>query len=84
MDNQFYCEKMKELLKDETTYKEIGEIIDATVHHKIKALTEKHSSELTSKEIDEYRISNMYSLPKIHKSQEIKDKLKDTQQIVLQ
>ena len=52
MDKQFYCEKMEELLKDETTYKEIGENIDATVHRKIKALTDKHSSELTSKEID--------------------------------
>ena len=77
MDNQFYCEKMEELLKDETTYKENGENIDTTVLHKIKALTEKHLSELTSKEIDEYRISNMYSLPKIHRSQEIKDKLKE-------
>ena len=81
MDKQFYCEKMEELLKDETTYKEIGENIDATVHRKIKALTDKHSSELTSKEIDyltnfEYRTSNMYGLPKIHKSQEIKDKVK--------
>ena len=25
MDKQFYCEKMEEPLKDETTYKEIGE-----------------------------------------------------------
>ena len=82
MDKQFYCEKMEELLKDETTYKEIGENIIATVHRKIKALTDKHSSELTSKEIDyltnfEYRTSNMYGLPKIHKSQEIKDKVKE-------
>ena len=82
MGKQFYCEKMEELLKDETTYKEIGENIDATVHRKIKALTEKHSSELTSKEIDyltnfEYRMSNIYGLPKIHKSQEIKEKVKE-------
>ena len=33
-------------------YKEIGENIHATVHRKIKVLTDKHSSELTSKEID--------------------------------
>ena len=73
---------MEELLKDETAYKEFGENIDVTVHRKIKALTEKHSSELTSEEIDylthsEYRISNMYGLPYIHKSKEIKDKVKE-------
>ena len=72
MDKQFY-RKMEELLKDETTYKEIEKNIDAIVHHKIKALAEKHLSELTSIEIDyltnfEYRISNMYDPPKIHKS----------------
>ena len=82
MDKQFYCEKMEKLLKDETTYKEIGENIDATVHRKTKALIDKHSFELTSKEIDyltnfEYRTSNMYGLPKIHKSQEVKDKVKE-------
>ena len=63
-------------------YKEIGESIHATVHRKIKALTDKHSSELTSKEIDyltnfEYRTNNMYGLPKIHKLQEIKNKVKE-------
>ena len=83
LDNQFYKEKMMEILNDKNTYKELDKNIDSSIMNKIKKLTKEHETELTKKEIKyltdfKYQSSQLYGLPKIHKSDTINKKIKES------
>ena len=77
MDSDYYKEKIMELLNDDTTYKEINnENIEKKIVIKIKRLVRKYADHLTEKETEyltnfEYKSSNIYGLPKVHKCNEI-------------
>ena len=69
------------MLNDSSTYKEVQTDQISKVMNKIKALISKHGNNLTDKEIDyltnfEMKCSNMYGLPKVHKSKEITEAIK--------
>ena len=76
MDRDYYQEKIQEMLGDTSTYKEIPENMDKKTLAKINRLTTQFDSYLTEKEKEylvkfESKSSNIYGLPKIHKSNEI-------------
>ena len=77
MDSNYYKEKIMALLNDETTYKEINnENIEKEIFIKIKRLVRKYADHLTEKETEyltnfEYKSSNIYGLPKVHKCNKI-------------
>lgn len=73
MDTEYYKEKVHELILDENTYEKLEEDMDKQVMKRIFLLMSKYSSELTENEIKyitkfEYKGSNFYGLPKVHKS----------------
>ena len=72
-----------EILNDKNTYKELDKNIDSSIMNKIKKLTKEHETELTKKEIKyltdfKYQSSQLYGLPKIHKSDNINKKIKES------
>jgi hypothetical protein len=76
MDKDYYQEKINDVLNDSDTYVEIPTNRDSSIHNKIKKMVNKYSNELTKNEKHylthfEYKTSQMYGLPKIHKSTEI-------------
>ena len=76
MDKQYYKERILEMLSDRQAYGELKENEEKKIMKKINHLTKVYKQELTKKEIDYLqnfapRTSNLYGLPKIHKSQEI-------------
>ena len=81
MDAKFYNEKMCNILHDEFTYKQLEKNIDNKTRKLIEKLTEKYKASLTKKEIDyltkfQFNSSNLYGLPKIHKSTIINNEIK--------
>ena len=74
LNKNFYREKILNMLNDNTFYKEINGNCDAKTMQKVKNITIDHfSDEISNKEKDfltylEYRESQFYGLPKIHKS----------------
>ena len=83
MDADFYLSKMLEILSDGNTYKLLGQNIDNKVFKNIEKLTNEHSDELTKHEIGfltnpNYKTSQLYGLPKVHKSKLINHKLKSS------
>lgn len=77
MDKEFYASKIQELLQDQNTYKVI-ENEDRKTTLKIKKLVNKYSHCLKEEEKDfllrfDSKGSNLYGLPKIHKSKLIKE-----------
>lgn len=80
MDTDFYTDKMEEHVHDRSTYTPLLSNQDDEVMGKIKRLTDKYHNNLTEKEIDyllnfETKTSNLYGLPKVHKSNVIKDQI---------
>lgn len=78
MDKAFYREKMSELLMDDQTYKHIEDAGNHKIMMKIKKLVEKFQHCLVKEEKEyltafEFRESNLYGLPKIHKSKLVKE-----------
>jgi len=76
MNREFYIEKMNDHLNDDKTYAHLNTNNDHKVLNKIKKLTKKYHECFTEKETDyllnfESKTSNMYGLPKIHKSKQI-------------
>ena len=68
--------KILEMLSDREAYAELTENEDKKIMKKVNHLTKEYKQELTKKQIDYLqnfapRTSNIYGLPKIHKSQEI-------------
>ena len=83
MDKDYYHGKMMELLNDRETYQPLNENIDKITNRKIKKLTNKYKNCLTNKEIKystdfDYQDSNLYGLPKIHKSKTIIEKIRNS------
>ena len=82
MDREYYRDKL--VLSDHlntSTYRISDLDSDIHVHHKLTELMVKHQHCLTKKEFSyvvdfEWKTSNFYALPKIHKSKQIIDKLR--------
>lgn len=77
MDSKFYEEKMEEMLHETSTYKHLIQQNDDSVMKTIEKFVTKYKNVLTEKEkkylVDfDNRNSNLYGLPKIHKSDQIK------------
>jgi len=75
MNANYYEEKIMEILKDDKTYEPISNYNENTVMNKISKLAKKHNC-LNKKELEyltkfNYKTSNFYGLPKVHKSQNI-------------
>ena len=82
MDRDYYIKRMSDMLKDGKMYKEIKSNREKQILTKIKKLTAKHGQNLTDKETDfllnfETKCSNLYGLPKIHQSNEIKTRVNE-------
>ena len=81
MDSDFCAEIITTMLSDPVTYIEVKTDQISKVMNKIKALIGKHKTNFTDKEIDylinfEIKCSNLYGLPKVHKSNQIKEAIK--------
>ena len=81
MDKIYYYEKMMKLLNDRETYQEINSNLDNQTHSKIKTLTKRYEHVLTEKECKyltdfDSQDSNLYGLPKVHKSKQIIKEIK--------
>ncbi len=82
MNKPYYQGKILEMLQDTETYSELDENMDRQVINKIKKLTEEYDNCLTDKEKDyltkfDYKTSQFYGLPKIHKSKLIIEAIKE-------
>ena len=78
MNKSFYSSKMKQMLLDRDTYSEIESNNSKQILLEIKELSKKYSKCLFKEEEEyitkfEMKTSNLYGLPKIHKSKLIKD-----------
>ena len=78
MNKEFYEKKINEMVNDETNYKTIDSNEDKCIISKIIKLCNKYKEILTKKEADylvnfDHKTSNFYGLPKIHKSEIIKE-----------
>ena len=81
MDREYYKEKIQTMLEDPQSYRPIDKNIDKKTMSKISELCEKNNTVLTKKEVEfltnfSPRTSNLYGLPKIHKSEEIKNSIR--------
>jgi hypothetical protein len=82
MNRDYYRRKIQEMLDDPQNYQHIESNVDKKTTAKIKQLCAKYSSFLTKKEKDFLinflpKTSNFYGLPKIHKSEEIKNAIQN-------
>ena len=82
MSKDHYKEMILEQLTNTDFYQELSSNEDRKTICKIKRFTSKFAENLTDKEADyltnfEVKTSNFYGLPKIHKSKEIQEGLKD-------
>ena len=83
MDSAFYKSKILNILNEQETYKKLDKNIDNIILRKIKKLTDKYSDVLTDNETkylndSNHQTSQLYGLPKIHKSKIINDNIKRT------
>ena len=83
MDTDFYRIKISEMLNDIFTYKIVSKCNDTQTMNKIKSLISNYECCLKDEEVDyllnfEYRESNFYGLPKVHKSQTINNAIENT------
>ena len=90
MDDEVYKDKL--VLKDDlhrTTYELVSNKTDHKAIQDLKILTHKHSSCLTTQEISyinnkEWKSSQFYTLPKIHKNEAIINKVKQSKTSYIQ
>ena len=73
---------MFELVNNKNTYQELNGNIDKKINKKITKLTQKYHKQLTQKEIEystkfKYKTSQLYGLPKVHKSNIIKREIQN-------
>ena len=83
MDSQYYKEKMIGELSDTSTYQELENNIDKKTKTRLVELTKRYDNNLTKKEIKyltefDFEESNLHGLPKVHKREEIKKKIKES------
>ena len=77
MVGEFYKQKMLNIVNDWNTCKELEKNIDNEIFNKIVKLAKEHEDELNDKEIKyltqfNHQSSQLYGLPKIHRSEQIK------------
>ena len=77
LDKEFYKDKIETMLNDSETYKRIDNHKEENIMKKVEKFTNKYSRILTQKErsyISKFpnKDSNLYGLPKLHKSKCIK------------
>ncbi len=83
-NKEFYEQNMLEMLKDGYKYEETQHNMDSKIMCKIKHLIKLHIQNLTKHENEyltevEVKTSNLYGLPKVHKSNVIIDAIKQTE-----
>jgi hypothetical protein len=76
MDIDYYADKIRNMLADGNTYQELENNKDSVIFNKMKNLIGLYQTQLTDKERDyllnfEWKSSNFYGLPKVHKSASI-------------
>ena len=76
MNSTYYERKAEEILGDDSSYEKINSNDDSKIMKTITELTNKFTDELTDQEKKyltkfEFKTSNFYGLPKIHRSQDI-------------
>lgn len=77
LNSDFYKQKILQTLSDTNTYKQLPSThSDISVMNKVTKFTQKYNNRLTKKEIKyltdfQYKSSQIYGLPKIHKSENI-------------
>ena len=81
MDKEFYIERTLEIISDTSAYEKIHADADNKLVKSISNLVLRYNSELTENKIKfltcfEHKTSNLYCLPKIHKSVQIWMQLK--------
>ena len=80
MGTDFYASKISEMINDKSTYREIESDNNRKIMNKIHKLTEQFHTWLKEEERDyiinfEYKESNLYGLPKVHKCKSQKDEI---------
>ena len=88
MNSNFYLNKSEEIINDNASYEKFPSSNDKKIMNNLKKLINKFDNELTEKEINyltnfEYKTSNVYGLPKIHKSATISNSIKEQQSIIV-
>ncbi|CAG2236124.1 unnamed protein product [Mytilus edulis] len=89
MDTDFYKEKVLEQLNDEEYYKQITNNPDKATKKRLKKLIKDYDQCLTEKEIAylcdfDPKESNFYGLPKVHKSAQIQNTVRDQNNIYVE
>ncbi|CAG2250987.1 unnamed protein product [Mytilus edulis] len=89
MDTDFYKEKVLEQLNDEEYYKQITNNPDKATKKRLKKLIKDYNQCLTEKEIAylcdfDPKESNFYGLPKVHKSAQIQNTVRDQNNIYVE
>ena len=84
MSPTFYWNMCQKHLNNNEYYEEVDSDPSGIVYERIRTFTEKHKEMLTQKEYDylvneNYKISNFYMLPKLHKSAEINTIIQEEQ-----
>ena len=81
MNKEFYSRKAEEIIHDQSAYQLIQSDEDAKLMKKIQNFVVQYETELTNKEISylthfEFKTSNLYCLPKVHKSKSVEQAMK--------
>ncbi|CAG2208988.1 unnamed protein product [Mytilus edulis] len=89
MDTDFYKEKVLEQLNDEEYYKQVTNNPDKATKKRLKKLIKDYDQCLTEKEIAylcdfDPKESNFYGLPKVHKSAQIQNTVRDQNNIYVE
>jgi hypothetical protein len=77
MDVDYYVDRVEEIISSTSSYQELTSNIDKQIMNRINTALTSYKNELTENELKyltkfEYKTSNFYGLPKIHKSDTIK------------
>ena len=82
LNSGFYQEKLMNMLSDTETYSTLSSNQDLKILHRVEKLVKSSNNEVTDKERQfltkfDHKTSRFYGLPKVHKSQIIKDAIKE-------
>ena len=88
MEKEFYINQTKKIIDDTSAYQEVDADADYKLMKTLNQFITKYKSELTEGEIKflsnfEFKTSNLYCLPKIHKSTTIIEKIMTEQSEVI-
>ena len=89
MKVEYYVEKIENILRDSNAYEALDMNEDKKVVNKITKFVANHQEELTNEEIHyltkfEWKTSNFYGLPKIHKSKQVNETIQKKPMSVVQ